>query len=165
MLLAGIVRKKTGKDLDTYAREVLFTPLGITSVEWLRHRDGLPIAASGLRLRPRDMAKIGYVHANNGRWDNRQVLPEWWIREWTKERLPLDSTTAYGYQWWIDYEGRGADRYPVMIARGNGGQRIFIIPRTGLVAVITAGNYNSAAGSRVSEQVFWRYIFPATLSR
>jgi CubicO group peptidase (beta-lactamase class C family) len=165
MLLAATVRKKAGKDLDAYARDVLFTPLGITNFEWLRHRDGLPIAASGLRLRPRDMAKIGYVHVNNGRWNGKQVLPEQWIGEWSRERLALDSTTAYGYQWWIDYEGRGADRYPVMVARGNGGQRIYVIPKTGLVAVITAGNYNSAAGSRVSEQVFWRYILPATLPR
>jgi CubicO group peptidase (beta-lactamase class C family) len=165
MLLAATVRKKAGKDLDAYARDVLFTPLGITNFEWLRHRDGLPIAASGLRLRPRDFAKIGYVHVNNGRWNGNQVLPEQWIGEWTRERLRLDSTTAYGYQWWIDYEGRGADRYPVMVARGNGGQRIYVIPKTGLVAVITAGNYNSAAGSRVSEQAFWRYILPATLPR
>ena len=164
MVLAGIVRKRTGKDLDAYARDVLFTPLGITEFEWLHHRDGLPIAASGLRLRPRDMAKIGYVHANKGVWNGKQVLPESWINEWARERLSLDSTRAYGYQWWIDYEGRGTDRYPVIIARGNGGQRIYVIPSTGLVAVVTAGNYNTAAG-RVSEQAFWRYILPATQAR
>ena len=47
----------------------------------------------------------------------------------------------------------------------HGGQRIYVVPKTGLVAVITAGNYNTAAGSRVSEQAFWRYIFPATQPR
>ena len=162
MLLAGIVRQATGKHLDEYAAEHLFRPLGISAFEWLHHRDGLPIAASGLRLRPRDMAKIGHLYVNEGRWRGRQVLPEQWVREASEAQLALDSTTAYGYQWWIDYEGTGSDRFTVMVARGNGGQRIYIVPKLDLIAVITAGNYNNRA-QRASETAFWRFILPATL--
>jgi CubicO group peptidase (beta-lactamase class C family) len=160
MLLAGIVRQATGKHLDAYAEQHLFQPLGISEFEWLRHRDGLPIAASGLRLRPRDMAKIGYLYVNGGRWGERQVLPEQWVREAIDAQLPLDSTTAYGYQWWIDYEGKGADRFTVLVARGNGGQRTYIVPHLDLVAVITAGNYNNRA-QRASETAFWRFVLRA----
>ncbi|HJU64508.1 MAG TPA: serine hydrolase [Gemmatimonadaceae bacterium] len=164
MLLAGIVRHATGKQLDAFASEHLFRPLGISRFEWLHHRDGLPIAASGLRLRPRDMAKIGYLYTNRGRWRGRQVLPEHWVAEASRAQVSLDSTTAYGYQWWIDYEGKGDARFTVLVARGNGGQRIYVVPHLDLVAVITAGNYNSPAGSRTSEQAFWRYILPAAMS-
>ena len=87
MLLAGIIRAATGSDLDDYAKEMLFRPLGITTFEWLHHRDGLPIAASGLRLRPRDMAKIGYLYVNEGRWQERQVLPAAWVMASTRPQV------------------------------------------------------------------------------
>jgi CubicO group peptidase (beta-lactamase class C family) len=120
MLLAGIVHNVTGTALDAYAGKMLFRPLGITEFEWLHHRDGLPIAASGLRLRPRDMAKIGYLYVNQGRWGGQQILPASWVMESTLPQVVFDSTTAYGYQWWLDYEGAGAYRFPVLVARGNG---------------------------------------------
>ena len=161
MLLAALVREATGKNLDAFADEVLFRPLGISEFEWLHHRDGLPIAASGLRLRPRDMAKIGYLYINDGRWKDQQVLPRSWIEESTRAHVQLDSISAYGYQWWVDLEPMNGQLTPLPVARGNGGQRIYVVPSLDLVAVITAGNYNSVA-SRFSEQAFWRFILPAS---
>jgi CubicO group peptidase (beta-lactamase class C family) len=160
MLLAGVVNAATGTHLDAFAEEHLFTPLGITEFEWLHHQDGLPIAASGLRLRPRDLAKFGYLFVNEGRWNGRQVLPASWVRESTREQVRLDSISAYGYQWWVDLEPLRAEVVAFPVARGNGGQRIYVVPSLGLVAVITAGNYNSAA-TRFSEQAFWRFVLPA----
>lgn len=165
MVLAGIIRSATGYNLDEYAEEVLFRPLGITEFEWLHHADGLPIAASGLRLRPRDVAKIGYLYVNEGRWRGKEIIPASWVTESTRPHVRLDSSAAYGYQWWVDFEGSGADRYPVFVARGNGGQRIYVVPRFRLVAVITAGNYNRPGGSRGSEQAFWRFVLQAATSR
>lgn len=160
MLLAAVIREATGKDLDAFAEEVLFEPLEIHDFEWLQHPDGLPIAASGLRLRPRDLAKIGYLYLNQGRWGDQQVLSQSWIAESTRAQVPLDSISAYGYQWWVDLEPLSGEQTLFPVARGNGGQRIYLVPDLGLVVVITAGNYNGP-GSRFSEQAFWRYVLPA----
>lgn len=162
MLLAAVIQEVTGQPLDRFAAEFLFRPLGIQEFEWLAHRDGLPIAASGLRLRPRDMAKIGYLYVNEGRWSGQQIVPASWIVESTRTHVPLDSISGYGYQWWIDVEPLNGRPTPLPIARGNGGQRIYVVPELRLVAVITAGNYNSPAG-RHSEQAFWRYILPSAV--
>lgn len=160
MLLAGIVRRATGRDLDAFAKEALFRPLGIADYHWYRHADGLPIAASGLRLRPRDMAKIGLLYLTGGRWRGQQVLPESWIAESTRRQVALDGASGYGYHWWID-EGPGDPR--VFVARGNGGQRIYVAPAADLVVVITAGNYNDREKTRGSERAFWRFILQASL--
>ena len=163
MLLAGVVRAATGSDLDDFAETHLFDPLGITDFEWLAHSDGFPIAASGLRLRPRDMAKIGYLFVKEGRWGEEQVIPAEWVSRSTTSHLELDSIAGYGYQWWIDHEVIGDQPHSFPIARGNGGQRIYIIEPLDMVVVITAGNYNLPGGSRHSEQAFWRFILPAAV--
>ena len=77
-LLSAIVRKATGRPLDEFARTNLFEPLGITNVEWTRVK-GDSDAGGGLRLRPRDMAKIGQLVLAGGRWNDRQVVSKSWI--------------------------------------------------------------------------------------
>ena len=77
-LVSAIVRKATGRPLDEFARATLFEPLGITGVEWIRVK-GDTDAGGGLRLRPRDMAKIGQLVLAGGRWNDRQVVSKAWI--------------------------------------------------------------------------------------
>ena len=166
MLLAGIVRAATGQDLDDFAESALFHPLGISQFEWLQHKDGLPIAASGLRLRPRDMAKIGYLYVNEGLWDVTQVVSAAWLSEATEPHLAVrddrvETLRAYGYLWWIDYAPLGDETVVLPVARGLGGQRIYVAPGLRLVAVITAGNYNRPGEEASSERAFWEYILPA----
>jgi CubicO group peptidase (beta-lactamase class C family) len=72
-LVSAIVRKATGRPLDEFARETLFQPLGISSVEWVRVK-GDSDAGGGLRLRPRDMAKIGQLVLAGGRWNDSQIV-------------------------------------------------------------------------------------------
>jgi CubicO group peptidase (beta-lactamase class C family) len=81
MLLSRIIERATGEDLEAFARRALFKPLGIERYEWLRYPGGAPIAASGLRLLPRDMARIGQMYLDAGRWRDTQVLPPSWVRE------------------------------------------------------------------------------------
>jgi CubicO group peptidase (beta-lactamase class C family) len=70
-LLAEVVERTSRRPLVTYARAVLFEPLGITDLEWLGDLEGTPSAASGLRLRPRDLAKFGSLYLHGGRWSPR----------------------------------------------------------------------------------------------
>lgn len=75
VLVGAIGQRATKTPLAGYARSVLSAPLGITDLEWLGNLAGVPSAASGLRLRPRDLATFGSLHANDGRWNRRQVVP------------------------------------------------------------------------------------------
>jgi CubicO group peptidase (beta-lactamase class C family) len=85
-LVSAIIRKATGRPLDEFARATLFEPLGITSAEWIRVR-GDTDAGGGLRLRPRDMAKIGQFGLAGGRWNDRQIVSKAWVETSTAPKL------------------------------------------------------------------------------
>ena len=85
-LVGGVVQKATGRRLDEFARDVLFDPLGITDWEWGRMASGDPGASWGLRLRPRDLAKIGQLVLNHGSWRGRQIVSADWIKQMTLPR-------------------------------------------------------------------------------
>ncbi len=72
-ILADTLVRLSGKQLIDLAREELFEPLGITQWEWVTDVHGRPLAFTGLRLRPRDMLKIGRLVNNKGRWHGRQA--------------------------------------------------------------------------------------------
>jgi CubicO group peptidase (beta-lactamase class C family) len=75
-LLARIIAKGTGRPLSAFAREALFDPIGVGPTEWFTSKDGEPIAASGLRMTPRDLARIGQLMLSGGTWGDRRVLPK-----------------------------------------------------------------------------------------
>lgn len=109
LLLAAILHRVSGRPLDVLAREVLFDPLGIADVEWHRYGNGDVMAASGLRLRPRDLAKIGQLLLARGSWHGRQIVSAAWIDQSLSARIAgegmpfngYEGMSAYGYQWWI----------------------------------------------------------------
>ena len=78
-LLARLITKGTGRSLHDFAREALFDPLGLSRTEWERGADGEAIAASGLRMSPRDLARIGVMVLGDGRWKAGQVVPAEWL--------------------------------------------------------------------------------------
>ena len=139
-LVSAIVRKATGHPLDEFARAVLFEPLGITGFEWSRVK-GDADAGGGLRLRPRDMAKIGQLVLAGGRWNDRQVVSKAWIDASTTPRTEASSNYSYGYLWWLGrspFNGREL-HWPAGL--GRGGQSIRIVPELDLVVAVTAGYY------------------------
>jgi CubicO group peptidase (beta-lactamase class C family) len=107
IVLGGVVGVATGQRIDRFADEVLFAPLGAQGVSWIQGLpDGLPHTGGGLYLRPRDMAKLGALIADGGRWQSRQIVPESWILESTRRliRGPRrfgNHSVDYGYLWWI----------------------------------------------------------------
>ncbi|WP_245334687.1 serine hydrolase domain-containing protein [Bradyrhizobium mercantei] len=139
-LVSAIVRKATGRPLDEFAREVLFEPLGITAVEWKR-RKGDTDAGGGLRLRPRDMAKIGQLVLAGGRWNGRQIVPQAWVETSTAAKLKATGHQSYGYLWWLGQTSLNGHKVNWVGALGRGGQSIRIVPELDLVVVVTAGYY------------------------
>jgi CubicO group peptidase (beta-lactamase class C family) len=139
-LVSAIVRKATGHPLDEFARTALFEPLGITSFEWSRVK-GDSDAGGGLRLRPRDMAKIGQLVLAGGRWNGRQIVPKAWIETSTESKLKATEHQSYGYLWWLGQSRLNGRMVDWVGALGRGGQSIRIVPGLDLVVVVTAGYY------------------------
>ena len=162
-LLGAVLKKATGKPLDEFAKEVLFEPLHIEDVEWGGMINGEPAAEGGLRLRPRDTAKIGQLVLNGGTWQGQRVVPEDWVKQSTKPRFDTSwGGMQYGYQWRLGTSPFGAGRTVDWVAAfGGGGQRIFIVPTLDLVVVTNAGLYADGDQSDIVRSVFEYRILPA----
>lgn len=164
-LLAGVLQRASRKFIADFAKEVLFEPLGISDFEWLKMPgNGETAAASGLRLRPRDMAKIGELVLRRGLWNGRRVISQAWIDDSTRPHMTnFDSyaSIGYGYQWWTDFEERGGRRSSWFFAMGLGGQRIYIHPELDLVVVIMAGLYEDDSQDLLPYRILERYVIAA----
>ena len=154
-LVSAIIRKAVGKPLDEFAREALFEPLGITRFEWTRVK-GDTDAGGGLRLRPRDMVKIGQLVLAGGRWDDRQIVSKAWIDASTRPRLEATGPFFYGYLWWLGRSLHGGREIHWDAALGRGGQSIRIVPELDLVVAVTAGYYQdySARAFQLQSGIF-----------
>jgi CubicO group peptidase (beta-lactamase class C family) len=97
-LLAGLVQKISGQPLDLFMRKEVFEPLGITDVVWLKDPAGNPQGMSGLQLRPGDLAKLGQLMLDEGRWNGKPLLSAEWVREATAEG---EVNKWYGQLWWL----------------------------------------------------------------
>jgi CubicO group peptidase (beta-lactamase class C family) len=160
-LVGAVLKKAAGKQIDDFARELLFGPLGITDVEWPRNVHGDVIAAGSLRLRPRDLAKIGQLVLQRGDWKGTQVISASWIDAATTPQINGLGTDFYGYFFWI---GRSlVDRREIRwsAAVGLGGQRIFIVPELDLVVVMNAGLYKSRMQGLVPITALNQYVLKA----
>jgi CubicO group peptidase (beta-lactamase class C family) len=149
-LLARLIAKGVGKPLHDYARDVLFDPLGVGPTQWLAAPNGEAFAASGLRMTPRDLARIGIMMANGGLAGNRPVVPAQWLDSSTAQIVSVDEQRRYGYHWYMgDFAfGRPVGWAPLHLERwwggfGEGGQRLFVLPGIKLAVAITAGNYGA----------------------
>ena len=164
-LVSAIIRKATGSTLDEFARETLFQPLGITSVEWVRYK-GDSDAGGGLRLRPRDMAKIGQLVLAGGRWNDRQIVSRAWIETSTAPKIEATGSQFYGYLWFLGRSLHNGREVHWAGALGRGGQSIRIVPELDLVVVVTAGYYQDYSPrafqlqSGVFRDVLWGILPP-----
>lgn len=133
-ILSGILQKVTGARADSFAVEHLFTPLGIEEFYWPIDQQGIAFGGSGVWLKPRDMARFGYLYLNNGAWDGTQIVPASWVeasQEKHMERKYIPDS-FYGYQFWVS-------DYDTYSAVGFGGQWITIVPEHDLVVVFNNG--------------------------
>jgi CubicO group peptidase (beta-lactamase class C family) len=161
-LLGRLIERGAGTDLHAFAKTALFAPLGIDSTKWSRGRDGVPAAASGLRLTPRDLARIGQMIADGGKSAGRAIVPADWLDASFRPAAITDDTTHFGYHWYLGetaVPGRtGLYGAKWMAALGLGGQCLFIFPDLEFVFVMTAGNYMSPdqwkAPSAILREVF-----------
>jgi CubicO group peptidase (beta-lactamase class C family) len=182
-LLSAIVADSTGHSTLAFARSRLFGPLGIhtaqafqpvavadptraerqaygqAKVAWPTDPQGYQLGFGGLKLPARDLAKLGYLYLNGGRWDGVQIIPAGYVRASTQRHSqpPPNSPLGgygYGYQWWVSTE----QGHPSFLAMGFGGQFIQVIPDLDLVVVITSDAEN---GRGDAQQLVGEAIIPA----
>lgn len=153
--------------LPDFAAANLFGPLGIRRSDW-RWNYNLSSADkvySQIYLRPRDMLKIGILFSQDGRWHGRQVISTSWVRTSLTEHSQVDGT-SYGYFWWRPWfnveTSTGSQHVHMIAAQGNGGQKIYLLPQFGLVAVFTGGAYN--APSAPPNKIMIRFVLPKLIS-
>lgn len=157
-LLAGVIREATGQHADAFAEEYLFGPLGITTYDWsFLATDGYPLMDGSLHLRPRDMAKLGALLRNEGRWRDRQVVSADWIRQSVIPHMETSGPERYGYLWWLGDFAGPAGTQPAVYASGWGSQFIAWLPESDTILVVTGGNEDNSknfAILRVLGQLF-----------
>jgi CubicO group peptidase (beta-lactamase class C family) len=142
--LGALLEDKSGLKLPQYAQKYLLGPLGIQAPLWWEGPGNTHSPAFGLALTPREMAKIGCLVLDKGKWKGRQVVPEDWILKSTFIQVPARKTgkeAGYGYLWWVREAPWHGKKLRVLDAWGVGGQHIFIVPGLNLVCVLTGGNY------------------------
>ena len=155
--LSAVIQKQTGTRTDSFVVSRLFTPLGISDYYWHIDPNGIAYGGGGVRLKPRDLAKIGLLYMNNGKWDQDQIVPQNWVSESLEKHILRGDIPDfyYGYQWWVHKEGLYA-------AVGYGGQVLMLIPDLELIVVFN--NYLKETDSFQLEAP-WRlletYIIPA----
>ena len=163
-LLGYLIAKGAGSTLPQFAHEALFTPLGITDFEWAQGSDGVASAASGLRLRPHDLLRVGQMVLAGGAWNGQRIVSRDWLDASFTPAVATNMGLQYGRLWYI-----GEDTPPTLTGThrwlagfGNGGQRLFLMPDAKLAAVVFCGAYNQPdqwlAPSRIWREIVLRNL-------
>lgn len=168
-LLVGLIKKATGVEADIFTEKYLFAPLGITQYKWVKTKSGDPSGASGLRLRSRDMAKIGLMMVQRGKWNGKRIIPERLIDSAFSEHINVakegNFELGYGLQIWLPSVDIGGTRVSLKEFNGNGGQFVMIDQNNGLMIAGTAGNYNNRGPLKTGQDFVEEFVYPALLNR
>jgi CubicO group peptidase (beta-lactamase class C family) len=137
-LTSVVLKRALGRNPGQFARQNLFDPMGIEDYDWISDSEGNLIIGSALSLTARDMAKIGILYLQHGRWgDRRLVSNEFVVDSITKHNDGGPPThSAYGYLWWTKKTKTGLDAF---FAAGSGSQLIYVVPKLELVVALAAG--------------------------
>lgn len=154
-LLSVIINTTTKMKTREFAEKHLFNPLGISEIAWERSPQGIDVGYSGMELKPHDMAKIGWLYLNKGRWGERQLVSSSWVEKSTRGHIEAKPAQSYGYQWWVNDDGNYS-------AVGYGGQYIMVAAEKNMVVVFTGG---LPGGKTILPfELTMKYIFPAVVS-
>jgi CubicO group peptidase (beta-lactamase class C family) len=159
-LLSAVLTQATGRSTWAYARERLFEPMGIDLRRWMADPQGIYFGGNEMLLSPRDMARFGELYRNGGRFEGKEIVPEWWVREsLTPRTAARHPGEGYGYSWFLS-DVNGHDMF---YAWGYGGQFIFVVPDLELTVVSTADTDVERGGGHVWEirRLLTQWIVPA----
>ena len=157
--------------MDVFAKEFLFTPLGITNFKWTTttaDNSTTPDAFSGVYLRSRDLMKFGLLYMNDGKWESKQILPASWVKQSLTPYIIADDgsdkefgKSDYGFQWWMFDDSIMNKSVLLSAGVGNGGQRVFVDKANQIVVVFTGGNYRMPDRYLNPYIILKKFIYPA----
>jgi CubicO group peptidase (beta-lactamase class C family) len=163
-ILGRLIAKATGEKLHDYARRVLFDPMGFGASEWSVGSDGEPRAASGLRLLPHDLLKIGRLVLAGGIWNGQQVVPADWLKRALTPAATIADGRRYGYHWYLGASPTGPSQHsePWVGGIGWGGQRLYVFPALDLVVAQYCGNYDKPGTEqrRIDDAIITEIVLP-----
>lgn len=156
MLVGAIIAETSGKKLSDFAKENLFSPLGIREYYWYTAPNGSTVPMGNLYLSTLDFAKLGQLVINKGQWQGEIIISSKWINEMVTKQLDLDDGVAngYGYFWWCATKNVNGKKYDCIYASGNGGNLLFVVPSENLVVSLTSSAYGQGYGHRRSRNIF-----------
>ena len=166
IIAAATLSAEAGEPLEKYTHEKLFKPMGMVNAAWVRaDKMGLVSSGWGLRLRAIDMAKIGLLVLNGGRWHDQQIVPGAWIRQMTSPSI----VPFFGYFWWIKNVLEGGSEggsEPEYDAMGFKGQFILVLPARHTVVTMTSmlpveGGLRDATDLQLFRYMVVHYVLPA----
>jgi CubicO group peptidase (beta-lactamase class C family) len=136
-LLSFLIQRQTGRTEAEWAAARLFAPLGIREWYWATDPAGTTTGAHGLHLKPRDLAKLGQLVLDHGRWGEVQVVDSAWVAASTQQQIAVPEQRPgrlyeYGFYWWI------LPRRDAFSAWGHGGNFICVVPAKRMVLVMTS---------------------------
>jgi len=141
-LLGQIVERAVGVPVDQYVDRALLGPLGITHREWTRSPRGQTMTGGGLRLRSRDLAKLGLLVATGGRWREQQLVPQDWMNNVLSVWRNVDAEQDYGLLFWRRQYRSPCGPLAGWYMGGNGGNVVVYVPDHSIVVVVTRRHYN-----------------------
>jgi len=157
-ILAEILRRVTGKTPLEYACELLLTPLGVRDVRWGADGGGTQFGGTGLSLRPRDLARFGWMLLCHGRWTGTQLVPAAWVETATQQHVVATSGytpgEAYGYHCWIP-------RFGGFSTHGYMGQHLYVLPDRDLAVVFSGALVPPERADATLDDFVSRFILPA----
>ncbi len=161
-LISNLIAQKSGLDFPAYAKKVLLEPLGIEQASWVTGPGGVNRVDYGLEWKPRDMAKLGQLYLNGGKWNGNQLVSKAWVKDATALHAPEGQAFGhdYGYLWHLKTMNYKGEPVRVFYANGFGGQGIFVSPDADLVCVMTAFSEDSLIYSQ-EEALFEKNILNA----
>ena len=157
-VLSAIIQQATNMTTLGFAIKYLFTPLNFTNYFWEKSPHNVVNGGAFLNLKPRDMAKFGFLFLNNGTWDGEVIVSSDWIRQAVYQYKPVNEYIKYGFQWWITPSKDGYFSYQ---ARGYQGQWICCIPELDLLVVFTGG----FTGPNPYDELVEEYILPSVVGK
>ncbi|HEY7639121.1 MAG TPA: serine hydrolase [Steroidobacteraceae bacterium] len=138
-LLGVVLQDAVARPLPEFADEVLFQPIGITTVQWEELEPNMVNAGSGIKMTATDLLRFGQLLLQRGRSGNQQIVPESWVTASTTPQFGWRDTygaqrgTTYGYLWWVAQPPATVATF----AWGYGGQFAYVVPSLDLVVVAT----------------------------
>lgn len=159
--LGPLLERAIRQSVPDFARENLFTPLGITRVKWQFQPLGAAMTGGGLNLRSRDLLKLAQLYLNGGTWSGRRVVSADWVARSIAPHANARDDTDYGYLWWLPtYRVNGRD-FKCFAMFGTGGNKVYAFPAQQLVVVVTTTNFRVQGAGALTDKLLTEYILPS----